>query len=337
ELYDNDMGGIIITTMEGLTILENIIYNEFFGMLLGIESSEITGNIVFGNEYGIVIEFGAGNTLLGNDMGWNSLYNAFDNAGDGANHWSAGEDGNWYSDYSGEGPYPIANNTGIGAYDYSPHKSLEVYPPFPSEYEITTTGNTMTFLAQALNPVDYEVYANGTLLYQETWNGNDIEVEVDGLSAGVYNITVRVFHFSGNSLSATSYLEVVDLTAPEWNPEPVDQEIYVGQFFSYQVNATDPSGIAGWAVNGTLFTIDATGLIANATTLAVGDYTLNITVWDNFGNTRFILITIQVLPETTTTTTTTEFDGTMVIVILGVGGAVIVILGVIVILRKRPG
>ncbi len=339
EIHDNEVAGIMVGSMDEVTILENIVYNEYFGIILVVDNSEITGNIVFGNEYGIVIESGTGNTFLRNDMGWNTLYNAFDNAGEGANHWSFEDDGNWYSDYDGEGPYPIANNTDVGAYDYSPHKSLEVYPPFPSEYEISTIGNTMLFAAQALNPVDYEVYANGTMLYQETWDGNDIEAEVDGLSVGVYNITVRVFHISGNSLSATSYLEVVDLTAPVWNPEPADQEVYVGQFFSYQVNATDPSGIAGWAVNGTLFTIDATGLIAHATTLAIGIYTLNITVWDHYGNTGFHVITIQVLPEptTTTTTTTTPIDSTVLLVVIGAGSAVIIILGAIVILRKRQG
>jgi parallel beta-helix repeat protein len=338
DIHSNEAYGIVAAQTDEMTILENIVYDQFCGIAMVIDGCEVTGNIVFDNDFGIIIEFGTGNTLLWNDMGWNNLYNAFDNGGEGANTWSDGEDGNWYSDYDGEGPYPISNNTGIGAYDYSPHKSLELYQPFPSEYEITTTGNTMLFPAQALNPSVYEVYENGTLLYTETWDGNDIEAEVDGLPVGVYNITVRAFHISGHSLSATSFLEVVDLTSPEWNPEPANQEVYVGQFFSYQVNATDPSGIAGWAVNGTLFTIDSTGLITNASTLAVGEYTLNITVWDQYGNTGFHVITIQVLPETTsTTTTTTPIDSTVLLVVIGAGGAVVIILGAIVILRKRPG
>ena len=112
-------------------------------------------------------------------------------------------------------------------------------------------------------------------------------------------------YFLNNPLDAT------DKIAPSWSVTPSNQEITVGASFSYQVTAVDTSDIGGYAVNNTVdFAISSTGLITNMTSLVVGSYGLNVSVWDVPGNTAFREITITVLAETTTTTTTTTTDTT---------------------------
>jgi len=139
-------------------------------------------------------------------------------------------------------------------------------------------------------------------------------------------------------------LDVTDEITPIWSEIPSDQEITEGESFSYLVTAVDASDIEEYAVNDTMnFAISSTGLITNMTSLVVGPYGLNVSVWDVHGNTAFREITITVLAEITTTTTITTTDITnttttsgtgtqtgfeldpMTLTIVGVGAAVVVI------------
>ena len=80
----------------------------------------------------------------------------------------------------------------------------------------------------------------------------------------------------------------------------------MGEALSVQFIASDLSGIDEYYLNDTTnFAIDSTGLITNATALTAGDYGLNVSVADIYGNTISVSIRIQVLADTSTTTTTT--------------------------------
>jgi hypothetical protein len=158
---------------------------------------------------------------------------------------------------------------------------------------------------------------------------------------------------------------VTDSTSPTWVIEPEDQEIDYGVPFSYQVNATDESGIYLWSLNDTIHFSIIGGLIQNATVLDVGSYGLMIFVEDPYGNSLNVTITIAVLevivPTTTTSTftaiTTTETtettvttsvgttpttsstplptDNTMILLLVGVGGVVVVITIIVIASKKR--
>jgi hypothetical protein len=98
---------------------------------------------------------------------------------------------------------------------------------------------------------------------------------------------------------------VADTTPPTWGVAPVSQTVVHGESFSYQLYATDISGIGGWSVNDTIhFHITGSGLITNATVLNVGDFFVNISVWDLYDNTVWLVIEITVIPYSPTTTTT---------------------------------
>ncbi|MBN1216561.1 MAG: glycoside hydrolase family 9 protein [Candidatus Lokiarchaeota archaeon] len=81
-----------------------------------------------------------------------------------------------------------------------------------------------------------------------------------------------------------------------WNEPPMDQYIEESIPFSYDINATSPSGIASYWVNDTTnFAINNNGFITNATVLLVGDYLLRINATDNAGMTLSAVITIRVV------------------------------------------
>ncbi|MFW9968312.1 MAG: hypothetical protein ACFFEA_14240, partial [Candidatus Thorarchaeota archaeon] len=123
---------------------------------------------------------------------------------------------------------------------------------------------------------------------------------------------------------------VTDLTAPEWTMTPTDQEITEGEPFSYQLGAEDPSGIAGFALNDTTnFQIDSSGLITNTVNLVAGKYGLNVTVWDSFGNTRFVLLTVRVLPALP------QGDGNIMLLLTAGAGVAVLLVVLVIFLKKR--
>ncbi|MFX1389734.1 MAG: hypothetical protein ACFE9Z_06725 [Promethearchaeota archaeon] len=69
----------------------------------------------------------------------------------------------------------------------------------------------------------------------------------------------------------------LDITDPTWNSIPEDQIIEFGADLSYDVDASDLSGIAYYWINDTInFSIDSNGLITNAISLGAGNYWLEI-------------------------------------------------------------
>jgi hypothetical protein len=227
--------------------------------------------------------------------------------------------------------------------------------PSNINYELGTTGNSITWTPSDLDPDHYELYQNDSLLGSWVWDGSPIVVDVDSLGVGTYNYTLTVYDGSDNTINDTVFVSVEDTTSPDWVVAPSDQSINYGQALEYQLQATDLSGIGAWHVNDTVnFAISGTGLLTNDIVLEVGDYGLNISVEDIYGNTRSFTIRIRVLPSTTTTTTTTTttettttttettsteevppLDPMVLVIVIGIGAGVIVIIIIVAIKRKR--
>ncbi len=220
--------------------------------------------------------------------------------------------------------------------------------PSDVNYELGTTGNSITWTPSDLDPDHYELYQNDSLLGSWVWDGSPIVVDVDGLGVSTYNYTLTVYDVGDNTISDTVFVSVEDTTPPDWVVSPSDQSIDYGQALEYQLQATDLSGIGAWYVNDTAnFAISGTGLVTNESILEVGDYGLNISVEDIYGNTRSFTIRIRVLSSTTTTTTTTTttettsteeippLDPMVLVIVIGIGAGVIVIIIIVAIKRKR--
>jgi parallel beta-helix repeat protein len=331
RIWDSNNSGIGVSECDDNIITENTVFENKHGIELSTNGTDVTRNIVYDNDVGIYAFYIGYCYMFENDIGWNTL-NSIQLYSEDETLWHDNESiGNWWSDYGGAGSYEITNGTHIVNYDLYPSKSLDLNASSSIDYEVGDTGNIMLWPAQALNPSHYMVYANDSLLYSMQWDGTNIEANLDNLPAGYHDIMVIAYHVSGHSLNATAIAEVTDTTGPVWVTAPSNQEITVGDPFSYQVTATDPSGIEGYGVNDTTnFQISAAGLITNAIPLVVGEYCLNVTVWDPFGNTRSVLLTVTVLPLPS------PGDGTMML-LLAAGAGVGVLLIVIVIFMKKRG
>ena len=63
------------------------------------------------------------------------------------------------------------------------------------------------------NPSYYEIYQNGTLLVNETWNSTEIEFWLNDLEAGVHNLTIVIYDIRNQKVSDTVMVKV--------NPAPI--------------------------------------------------------------------------------------------------------------------
>lgn len=161
------------------------------------------------------------------------------------------------------------------------------------------------------------VYMNGTLA--TSWKDNE-------------HTTCNEFSFGTGPGPAIDNIVVdsnitYDAAPPEWDQEPIDQKIGLGQDFRYDLNATDFSGLGSWVLNDTTnFAIDSNGIITNLVDLEDGRYGLNVSVSDSLGNARSAQFDVIVnAPQ--------PVDLTLYF-LLGGGGIIIVAL-VVLLMRKH--
>ncbi len=118
------------------------------------------------------------------------------------------------------------------------------------------------------------------------------------LTTQSYALLISVNDTFGNILSAEITI-TVDATPPIWLQPPTNQSLELGFSFRYNLNATDPSGIAFWWLNDTTnFRISTDGLIQNQVILSVGRYGLQIWINDTVGNLLTGTFTLDVVDTT---------------------------------------
>ncbi|MGY5852714.1 MAG: right-handed parallel beta-helix repeat-containing protein [Candidatus Thorarchaeota archaeon] len=100
-------------------------------------------------------------------------------------------------------------------------------------------------------------------------------------SLGTYGLQVWVNDTFNNVVTTKLDVRVRDTTPPSWITDPANQFSEFGLAFSYNLDATDLSGIDSWWINDTTnFQISVTGLITNASSLTIGSYPLQVWVSD---------------------------------------------------------
>ncbi len=130
---------------------------------------------------------------------------------------------------------------------------------------------------------------------------------------------------------------VVDTTAPTWVSTPADKVVDYGDALSYQLTASDLSGIASWTIDDTTNFEITDGLVTNRTVLALGVYDLEVTVTDNEGNSLSGSFRVAVVVSETTSPTTSiqptalEELGWIIAVLVGV----IVFMTIIILMQHR--
>lgn len=76
-------------------------------------------------------------------------------------------------------------------------------------YIVGTVGNSLEWSATELYPDQYEVWVDGVLDSSGIWNGSNIVVNIDELTADVHNCTIVLIDQSGNSASDTVIVTVI--------------------------------------------------------------------------------------------------------------------------------
>ena len=295
QIYQNSDIGVLAHQANSGTFRNNTVSDNGdsgFGLDFS-DDWEVTRNLVHDNGgYGFEL-FNTTNSLLYyNDIGWNDLGNAID-AGIGTNGWYYLNTGNWWHDYTG-GVYDIPGD----ATDNFPSYSLVGESNGPLDVQLETTDATLNWSANALNPLSYEAYQNGSLMGSGLWDGSNIIVDVDASALGYYECTLIAYHISGHNTTRTTSVTIGDWVAPTWDFTPQDFIVIAGVDMFFQLAATDQSAIGGWGVDDAVnFAISASGILTNNVDLDVGEYELNVSVHDIFGNYRYIAIQIIVISE----------------------------------------
>ncbi len=112
-----------------------------------------------------------------------------------------------------------SGNVGIGAVDVT---VLDYSPPFidgPPLIAISedSSGNTLEWTINELNPKAYSLYRNGSLVDSDplTDQSTNITYSIDGLGLGTYEFIIVVEDQYGLIRSLTSFVKVIDITYPQ--------------------------------------------------------------------------------------------------------------------------
>ena len=181
--------------------------------------------------------------------------------------------------------------------------------PYPGNitYEWGTTGHNMVWNATDMFPDVYYIYQDGVQVDTNTWtNASTVTHNVDGLGLGTYNFTIVFLDTVGNQIMNTTYVTVIDTTAP----------LFVTSTGDYSYNEGSIGNSLSWTFTDALpatYTIyrDVTNLVGSGTWtsgvaitlsnidgLSLGTHTFNITVYDSSGNSYTDTITITVVDGT---------------------------------------
>ncbi len=316
-IYSNYVG-LLVQESDGFILTDSRIYQNTIAGVHGYESNyaafenntihhngdsglilehsyycEVSSNLVHDNGgYGLEL-FNTNNSLLYlNDIGWNDLGNAID-TGVGSNTWDYINTGNWWNDYAG-GIYHIQG----GAIDNFPSYSIVGESNGPLDVQFEAVDAYLNWSANALNPLSYEAYQNGALMGSGLWDGSNILVDVNSSALGTFECTLIAYHISGHNMTRTTSVTIGDWVAPTWDFTPHDIIVVAGVDMFFQLAATDQTAIGGWGVDDTVnFAISASGLLTNNVDLSVGEYELNVSVQDIFGNTRYIALQVIVIAD----------------------------------------
>jgi len=266
--------------------------------LSGFDNARVIDNLIYDASYrGLQLSGVSSSWFYMNDIAWNTQQ-VYQDSNTGL-YWDNNETvgiGNWWSDYDGSLTYSVSG----GGVDRFPHISLNASVAAPIEVEIGSTGNIMNWTqASAHIPSHYEVYVDGVLFQNSTWDGIYVEVNVDSLDFGYHEMNLTVYHITGHSASSISYANVTDTTFPTWDVVPTDQVAEYGNHFMYNVSASDLRGIVHYTLNDTsYFSISDEGSISNTSLVPVGIHRLEVHAYDPSSLSCVVSITISVSDTT---------------------------------------
>ncbi|MHA2212748.1 MAG: right-handed parallel beta-helix repeat-containing protein, partial [Candidatus Thorarchaeota archaeon] len=230
--------GISLSDASGCTIRDNTIYDSTVGLHVsqvidcivanntishcttGIEVSgystgsrcSFTENMIFASiRRGISLsEASANNTFVANSIGWNggppSYYPQLNADDDGLNnHWDDNiNQGNSWNDYIGTGTYELPGSAHSA--DHFPTTLTDGDEPTIEgvqnrQIQQGDAEQSLIWNLHDMFPKSYEILMDDLVVESGLWFGTGIEMSLDELTTGTYNVTLVVQDCAGNSAS----------------------------------------------------------------------------------------------------------------------------------------
>ncbi len=124
---------------------------------------------------------------------------------------------------------------------------------------------------------------------------NGTNYALTGLSDGNKTIYAYANDTLGNTALNDSFAVQIDSTPPVFNTIPANASLFYGnQSLSVNFVATDNIEFGYYSINDTRFLVSQAGALSNATPIAVGNYTINVTINDSSNNKNWTFYRVQV-------------------------------------------
>ena len=146
-------------------------------------------------------------------------------------------------------------------------------------------------------PRTFLVWANCTSPSVLSRNGTIISNNTEqALAVGAYNFSMFRTDVQNYSLTFNqSQFRIADLTNPIFTAIPDNASLFYGnESLSVDFDATDESTFGYYKINDTRFSITQTGILTNATPMAVGNYEINVSINDTYNNINWTRYTVQI-------------------------------------------
>jgi len=128
---------------------------------------------------------------------------------------------------------------------------------------------------------------------------NKFNASFDNLEEGQHNYTVYAIDEEGNindTEDRNFVYSLTDDTPPYFTSIPENASLWYGnESLGVDFDATDAVNFDSYSINDTAqFSINSSGWLSNATSLAVGNYMINVTINDTFNNINWTLYTVEI-------------------------------------------
>ncbi|MDF1539083.1 MAG: hypothetical protein P1Q69_09275 [Candidatus Thorarchaeota archaeon] len=208
--------------------------------------------------------------------------------------------------------------------------------PADLEFSEGTTGNDINWICSDLDPNGYEILIDGVSQGTVEWSGENITYSTDALEYGEYNITLILLDASGNQVSDSVIVTVLDTT------EPILEEIEstgtwsagtTGANITWSASDLHPASYIVY-INGTEFmdgpwNSTSESVVVPLDHLEPGTYNVTISVFDDAGNIASYTIMVQL--------TEPEAPGVPgeLLLAIGIVGGIGVLIVVVIIMKKK--
>ena len=191
----------------------------------------------------------------------------------------------WTRDSAGN-----TNSSSVTFYIDSTAPALNITYP-ANNFNTSSTNLNVNYTVSDLNGISACWYSNDSMTFNTTL-ASCANITTVSWSEGQHNVTIYA-NDTFNNINSSTIRFSIDNIAPTFN-NLANQTVTYGNAFSYQINATDTSGISCFTVNDTNFNINCSGYLRNNTLVSTGFYWLNITTNDSANNVNSALISVNV-------------------------------------------